>query len=1031
MARWTVPGIRINEIDNTIRTSAAPTLGIGAIVMKSNKGPVNQRIVTSSYDEFTNVFGEPENLDDYGHFAAENFLANGSQLYAVRATMGDEAYAQIQYPYTDAEADDKCTSDDTAVFKFIDNEDTSNIELLQKLDTVVELDTVIKDDEWLINNGDLKNTFFAYQQGQFVTINDLISDAPAAVTVFKSIGAEGQDDSLENVTDASGKYVAFANNVSNDGNIISFSDDLILTTDAWSSSGALPAAFFQYQGYVTYRDESLDEPISGFRYTFTVPKTDTLNGKPYGCTCYLTKEAKDMIEDGEMTYSALFDDDMFFKGQYTASGEGYCTSEDALKLKFMDWDDLTTKTYYVSNESVDGRVGQAAAISFREYGMSNTDEALIIASNSDVGKKYALTINTIPKIIDGSGDISYEMLTEIVNDYGVELSEVSNDTYSILSFVEVQEGMDPEETIEEINNLDDGKRKYKLIFTDSFNSNSYLDDPKMLNKNLFWMYSVNGSYKTQLKSTYTVEAPKLAIVPWQEGTIKQDTVYPENKTPVDRMGAFSTSEILNSVDETYRDGYTISIESDDEPGNGDIERYVSNKANQLIIAALGPGKYGNDVGISIITTACADIKALNHQNAFCWKYRYDDEDKVDDPNTDPSTLTWTKVYRINVYTKSKSQTADGAWGTGLDALVRDPVESWFVSNDPTAKDAEGNSLFAPNVINGKSEYIYVSRSSVNAAMTGAGTYAMPEQTFSIYALTGGENSKKNNIAEKTQALKLYQDRQKADFDILFNVDAIDTFNGRQRYAAHQQKIAEIAASRTMDIGMVQVTSKESKTIKRMLSEGKNFAFKNGTYVAPYANYDKYYNGTLASWIYLPKSVAGACAEAYCQVTGEPWMAPAGVAKGSIDYATNQLKRLTDDEIGQLYINNINTSRLCGAYGEVLWGQKTALKKESALNRINVRCCLNYIEKQLEQMMNPFLFQQNTPNTRSSAKNVIDSFLDRVKAQGGILEFDTSVTEDPDDPHVMLVAIQIRPAEAIEFIDITITVTRSAINVVEG
>ena len=1025
MARWTVPGIRTTEIDNTIRTSAAPTLGVGAIVMKSNKGPVNQRIVTSSYDEFTNVFGEPENLDDYGHFAAENFLANGSQLYAVRATMGDEAYAQIQYPYTDAEADDKYTADDTAVFKFIDNEDTSNIELLQKLDTVVELDTIIKNDEWLIDNGELKNTFFAYQQGQFVTINDVISDAPAAVTVFKSVGSEGQDDNLENVTDASGKYIAFASAVSNDGNIIGFSDDLILTEDAWASSGTLPPAFFEYQGAVSYGD------VSGFRFQFSIPKTDTLNGKPYGCTCYLTEDAKNAITAGEMTYSALFTDDSFYKGQYSVSGEGYCTSEDALKLSFTDWDDLTTKTYYVTTDSVKDRVGQAAAISFREYGMTNTDEALIIASKTGEGQKYALKVETIPEIIEGSEKISYQMLTDIVNSYGVELSEVSSDVYSIISYVEVQDGMDPDETVEEIDNLDTGKRKYKLIFTDSFNASRYQDNSKMYNENLFWMYSTKGSSKNILKSTYTVEEPTLAIIPWQEGMIKQDTVYPENKTPVERMGAFSTSEVLNSVDERYRDGYTVSIESDDEPGNGDIERYVSNKANQLIIAAIGPGKYGNDVGVSVITTACADIKALNHQNAFCWKYKYDDEDKVDDPNTNPSTLTWTKVYRINVYTKSKSQTADGAWGTGLDALVRDPVESWFVSNDPTAKDGEGNSLFAPNVINGKSEYIYVSRASVNDSMTGAGTYAMPMQTFSVYSLTGGENSKKNNMSEKTQALKLYSDRQKADFDILFNVDAIDTFNGRQRYAAHQQKIAEIAASRTMDVGMVQVTSKESKTIKRMLSEGKNFAFKNGTYVAPYANYDKYYNSTLASWIYLPKSVAGACAEAFCQVSGEPWMAPAGVAKGSIEYSTNQLKRLTDDEIGQLYINNINTSRLCGAYGEVLWGQKTALKKESALNRINVRCCLNYIEKQLEQMMNPFLFQQNTPNTRSSAKNVIDSFLDRVKAAGGILEYDTSVEEDPDDPHVMLVNIQIRPAESIEWIDIKITVTRSAINVAEG
>ena len=76
MAKYTVPGIRFTEIDNTIRTESEPGMGIGAIVMKSNKGPVNQRVVTKNYGEFTEIFGEPETLTDYGHFAAEQMSLN-------------------------------------------------------------------------------------------------------------------------------------------------------------------------------------------------------------------------------------------------------------------------------------------------------------------------------------------------------------------------------------------------------------------------------------------------------------------------------------------------------------------------------------------------------------------------------------------------------------------------------------------------------------------------------------------------------------------------------------------------------------------------------------------------------------------------------------------------------------------------------------------------------------------------------------------------------------------------------------------
>ena len=99
MAKYSVPGIRFTEIDNTIRAESDPGMGIGAIVMTSNKGPVNQRVVTKNYNEFTEIFGKPETLESYGHFAAENYFANSNQLFAVRATMGDEQYAQIQYSY--------------------------------------------------------------------------------------------------------------------------------------------------------------------------------------------------------------------------------------------------------------------------------------------------------------------------------------------------------------------------------------------------------------------------------------------------------------------------------------------------------------------------------------------------------------------------------------------------------------------------------------------------------------------------------------------------------------------------------------------------------------------------------------------------------------------------------------------------------------------------------------------------------------------------------------------------------------------
>lgn len=1055
MAKYSVPGINFTEIDNTIRSNSLPGLGIGAIVMKSNKGPVNQRVLTTSYDNFTDIYGQPENLDDYGHFAAENYLAISNQLLTVRTTMGDEGYAQIQYPYTDADLKDTYLSKDTSEFKFIDNEDNANLKLLGNLNDVTQVSALTTNDEWLPLNPNLSAAFGVYQKAGHATIVDLINDNPPSVVIYKNVG-NGEIEG-GNIETGSGQYVKFATKVNAKGDVGKWYDDLIFTESAWS--GTLPVSSMQVSNTALQYAITGDLPASGnvlkgFKVLFSIPAEYTLNNEGTTLTAYYKEDSK-VITDylnsavSSIVIKDLFKNEYFYKGSKDASAnpaevtdpktgelvpyEEPIYSEDAeeaVQIKFRDWDDCVNKTYYVLKKDFEDSVGQSVGIQYREYGMNTLQEAIASLYTNALPSKYTGKASTTFDIeftdlsTLASKEGGFAIINELADTYGCDPSELLTDNkYGLLTYYDVWEGIDYEYSYDE-----DGNAEPIAITNEPIRKVIYKQDweefvakhPEGYDERLFWTVGEKNAKTPITISVYTADEPNGVVIPWQENTKKDD----EGSEPINKMAAFATSEILNGTNERYKDGYTVSIESDDEPGNGDIEQYVSNKANQLIIASIGPGEYGNDIGVSIITSECADIPALNHQNAFNWKYRYDDEDQVDNDEVDQDTLTWKKVYRINVYVKTKSQTAEAAWGTGMDALLKDPAESWYVSNDPTAKDAEGNSLYAPNVINGHSDYIYVSRNSVNEAKTGAGTYAQPHQTYAIYGLTGGSNSKKNNVTEKIAGLKLYKDRQKADFDILFNVEAIDTFNGKQRYNALQRKIAEIAAARTMDIGVVQVTSREAKSVKRMLGEAKMFSFNNGTYVAEYAGYDKYYNGTLASWIYLPKSIAGACRMAYCDMTSYPWFAPAGVQRGNITYTNGPLTRLTDDEIGQLYDINVNTSRDCAGFGECLYGQKTALKKESALNRINVRRCLNYIEKSLETMMLPYLFQQNTANTRSAARNSIDAFLNRVQAAEGVEQYSLSVTQDAEDPHIMNVAIRIVPAESIEFIDIKITVDRN-------
>lgn len=1035
MAKYSVPGIKITEIDNTVKTESDPGLGIGAIVMCSNKGPVNQRVVTTNYNEFTDIFGKPESIEHAGHFAAANYFNNSTQMFAVRATQGDEQYSQIQFSYQGAPVTATNSSNDTAKFTYVDSEGDSNLDLLQPFSAVQSYDTLVSANIWQLDGGEEDPTggefgFALKQKGYYGFFNDII-DETEDIIVFKG----NTDNGWKGAVADEGKHIVYPMSVDSQGTNPLLDTKFMMTSEAYDTGSA------------SFSQVSINKNADYYTVKVDVPASAMLDQKKAQISFAGDLDASATFEEwatSGVNYKDIFKEDIFY-GDYDEwddlSANGYGIT-DAYRMELMDWDQPEVKKVsYVDKDFFEENVGQAYGIKYTEYfsvsptyvlvgkkdlvpegeGESAQTEFVMCSAVSAMYLNPSMTREEWLGNDDIPARTPREVIIDMLDAYGnIDLAEINQ--YNYLKYYDVPTNSLVEKIVKEPETY------YR---SDSSDKESFR---KHVEEYLFWLFAKKED-RAQLtyKSVYIADDTDLVTLPIQYGhQIKNedDTIITLNN-----IVAQPTSYLVNSVDKTYADGYTLLTDSPDEPGNGDIEKYRSVFDDQLVIASIGPGAYGDDVGISIITTECSEIQALQHQNAFNWKYSYDDEDRINDDTTDytqnPLDLTWKKVFRINVYIKNKTQTAEAAWGTGMDALLKDPVESWWVSTDPYAKDGEGNSLYAPTVINGHSDYIYVSRSSASAAADSRGKFVQPNQTFAIYGLTGGRNSTKNNISEKTAALDFYRDRQRAKFDILFNVEPVDSFNGRQRFAAHQRKIAAIAASRTQDIGVVQVTSKAAKSVKQMLAEAKNFSFGKGDYVAEYGGYDKYYDADIASWVYLPKSVAGACAMAYCDTYFYPWDAPAGVSRGTIAYTSGQLLKLTDDEVGQLYDNNVNESRDCGNFGTVLWGHKTALKKNSVLNRINVRRCLNYIEKILENKMTPYLFQQNSVNTRSSMRNDITEFLQRVKAADGIYKYEVSVTADDADPTIVNVNIKVYPISAIEFIDVKIYIERQTLTVTEG
>ena len=1002
--KWSTPGVGFREVDNTVRPNADPGDGIGAIVLNANRGLPNQRVLCTTIDKFHEFFGTPDNPNQYGHFAAQVYFDQGgaTQLLAVRATMGDEGYAQIQYPYTDA-GEDKNKDENSVTLTYVDNEMLNNIKIIDAITD--QYNNVQAALEGFSEYKPDTKTFEYYGSSKRAIISDIFNayrgNPTTDIYVYRDRGQNGKVDGKAIQIDISGSgsqrgfLLAVSNTV--------YTETVITKDQAQDPKNVL----YYYQDTVPHKKGNTDY----FGTVLHIPANKSLNNAEISAFFYATSIAA--LET--KTVSSILGAALNCSGSEKTDDDIVQVMQEPYnckRIELIDWDDGYTKSFVVKTTEFEET--DVFGLEYTEYGTADSN-FILVKGNPTV----TICSSTTPADLNKISNIAYE--------YGVDPSDISSNKYAIIEFYPAKD-----EVYEPLPILVVMKGDYVVNGDNTIVSLGSNDNRAAAIKytNTWALFLEHGQQKVTTVSSYGLRLPKELIKPWQVG-VDLDT---NGNEVVEKIIAISSSEVFSDPSGKWKDGYTAYCKTDAQPGNGDIELYQSNKSNQLVIGAIGPGEFGNDVGISIITPEAAKIPALYGQNAFSWLYKYDDEEKVDAASKDytdnPENLTWKKVYKINVYVKPSTKT-QSVWGFGLDALMQSPVESFLVSNDPNVKGEDGRSLWVPYVINGTSKYIYVSKKSVEQSVNYKGEYAMPEQTFSIYQLTGGTNSKLNNIKEKMRALDLYKNRKKAIADYIFNVEPVDTFSGRQRYKAFMDRIAQIAMKRKMDLGIIQATSKEAKTIRQKLSEAKMFSYSDGSYVAAYDDYDSYFDPFTSTWVMLPRSVAAAVACCYIDTHANPWDSPAGAAFGQIAYSDGPMISLDEDEFGQLYDIHVNTTQDVPGYGTLIMGQKTMLKKESALNRIDIRKLCNYIEKRLERKLFPFLFLKNTTTNRSAMKTAVDTFLGRIQSGQGILSRNVEVVPDPNDTHLVYVNISFVPAEAIERIEVTLTLNREQSSIVSG
>jgi len=192
-------------------------------------------------------------------------------------------------------------------------------------------------------------------------------------------------------------------------------------------------------------------------------------------------------------------------------------------------------------------------------------------------------------------------------------------------------------------------------------------------------------------------------------------------------------------------------------------------------------------------------------------------------------------------------------------------------------------------------------------------------------------------------------------------------------------------------------------------------------------YDRFNN----TFRYVPLNgdIAGLCARN--DINNFPWFSPAGTARGSILNAVKLAYTPSKAQRDVLYSNRINPVIFSPGSGIILFGDKTALARSSAFDRINVRRLFLYLEDAISAAARDQLFEFNDEITRTNFVNIVEPFLRDVQSKRGIQDYvvvcdETNNTAAVIDNNEFVADIYIKPARSINFIGLTFVATRTGV-----
>ena len=362
-----------------------------------------------------------------------------------------------------------------------------------------------------------------------------------------------------------------------------------------------------------------------------------------------------------------------------------------------------------------------------------------------------------------------------------------------------------------------------------------------------------------------------------------------------------------------------------------------------------------------------------------------------------------------------------------------------LSQAASAKTTQGGTNYYPDVIYGQSSFIYWL--DHDSSLSNAGTNPVAGTSFASTAgsggvkddnLSGGADDYAATVGELALAYDEFADAETVDVNLIMAGTTPAGADG----TTHATKLIDIAEARKDVVAFISPRRADVVNVAKSFTQATNVkTFFDGLSSSSYAVFDSGYkymydkfNDTFR-FVPLNGDIAGLCANT--DNVADPFFSPGGFNRGQIRGAVKLAFNPTKAQRDILYPARINPVVTFPGQGTVLFGDKTALAKPSAFDRINVRRLFILLEKAIATSAKFQLFEFNDEFTQAQFRNLVEPFLRDIQGRRGITDFSvvcdgTNNTGEVIDRNEFVADIFIKPARSINFIQLNFIAVRTGV-----